>query len=294
MRAALALLLLAGCGNTGENAVSEEVACADLVKAVCGQLQACSDAAVKLYYGDQATCEARLTVTCKSSLHDPGTTLTTNRLDACAKKTMAATCTALANHVVPDECKAVPGTLANGSACGDDGQCQSAYCKKAAKAACGVCAARDATCVRDDDCDSGLVCANMACVARGAQGASCDAGHPCGYGLTCEGGACQTPPGAGMTCTASASGGSCDQAQGYFCNPVSNVCQAFSFANAGEPCGLVNQGYAVCAANGRCTSMLNGNCLAAAADGAACDDTNGPNCQSPSQCINSVWSVPLR
>jgi hypothetical protein len=35
-----------------------------------------------------------------------------------------------------------------------------------------------------------------------------------------------------------------------------------------------------------------GTCVAAAADGAACDPTNGPMCTDPAVCVNSVCEVP--
>jgi hypothetical protein len=37
--------------------------------------------------------------------------------------------------------------------------------------------------------------------------------------------------------------------------------------------------------------MLMGNCVAAAADGAACNDANDPKCQLPAQCINNVCTL---
>jgi hypothetical protein len=292
MRKVWLLLVVAGCGDSSEMQISQDIACADLANAICGQFQSCGAPAIKLYYGDLTTCQTRLAASCKTSLKDPGTTLTTNRLDACAKKLTALSCTDAFNHTIPDECKPTPGALADGTPCGDDSQCQSAYCKKPAAGVCGVCAKKSDACVRDDDCPSGLVCGGTVCITRVTQGNSCSGGQPCAYGLVCDGGTCKTPPGTGMACTATAAGGNCDQTQGNFCNPISNVCQAFTFANAGEPCGLVNMGYSVCAANGRCTGMLNGNCMAAAADGAACNATNGPNCQLPAQCINSVCVLP--
>jgi hypothetical protein len=289
---ALLAMVMVGCNGDNAAMVSEDVACTDFANAYCGELMKCGAPAITLYYGDVTTCEMRLKGPCKSSLHEPGTTLTPNRLDACAQKLMAESCNDAYNHVIPAECKAVAGALADGTPCGGDGQCKNAFCKKAAGMSCGVCASRNGSCVLDADCDSGLVCAAGTCVMRVAAGGMCDQGHPCQYGLVCDAATCKTPPGTGMMCTASAGGGNCDQTQGNFCNPISNVCQAVGYAGAGQPCGLVNMGYTVCSANGHCSGQLMGNCVAAAADGAACNAANGPNCQLPAQCINSVCTLP--
>jgi hypothetical protein len=284
-------MLVAGC-DSGVTQVSEAVACADFVNALCGELDKCGAPEVKILYGDVTTCQTRLTITCKSALHNPGTTLTTNRLDACAKDIMALSCTSAFNHTIPDSCKAVPGTLADGAVCGDDGQCKSAFCKKPAGSACGVCGERDGTCVVDGDCVSGSVCAGTTCVQRAAMGAACSDTQPCMYGLVCDGGSCKMPAGLGMSCTPNTSGGNCDLTQGNFCNPVSMVCQAVGYAGPGASCGLQGSGYSVCTSNGRCTAQINGNCKAAAADGAACDPVNQPNCQPPATCINSLCTLP--
>jgi len=289
MRIALLVTVMAACSGSNPAMISEDVACTDFANAICGALMKCGAPAVTLYYGDLTTCETRLKAPCKSTLHDPGTTLTTNRLDACAQKLIAESCADAYNHVVPDECKPLPGALADGTPCGDDGQCKSAYCKKTG--VCCVCGAKGGTCSVDGDCDSGLVCVTGACVMRAAMGAACSDTIPCQYHLVCTGGTCQPPAGTGMKCTATAAGGNCDLTLGDFCNPLSNVCQAVTYAGAGQPCGLVNMGYAVCSGNGHCSGQLMGNCVAAAADGAACNAANGPNCQLPAQCINNVCTL---
>jgi hypothetical protein len=87
----------------------------------------------------------------------------------------------------------------------------------------------------------------------------------------------------------------CDAAKGLYCDPTTRVCALATFAAAGAPCGYVNGAFVGCAAAGHCklaTASLMGTCLAAAADGAACDITNGPECTSPAQCIGSVCKLP--
>jgi hypothetical protein len=284
------VLLLASCGS---DALAPDVACNDFVNALCSQLQNCGAPLVKITYGDEATCELRLKPSCLSTLKDPGTTLTTDRLDSCAKQLMAQTCTAIFNHVVPDACKPTAGSLADGTACGDDNQCKSAYCKKAASSTCGVCGAKSSSCVVDGDCDSASVCAaNGTCVQRGAMGAACSANMPCAYGLSCDNLACATAPGAGQACKADLMGGNCDKTQGLFCT-AGMVCQAAGYANAGQPCGFTGGNIVLCTAGSKCsaTGLQAGTCIAPAADGAACNDTNGPTCEAPASCQNSVCTV---
>lgn len=289
MRTLAGLLLLCSCGS---DPVAPEVACNDFVKALCGQLQTCGAPLVKVEYGDEATCELRLKPSCLTVLKDPGTTLTTDRLDSCSKQLTAQTCTAIFNHVVPDACKATAGMLADGTPCGDDNQCKSAYCKKAG-AACGVCGTRSSSCAVDGDCESGSVCAaNGTCVQRGAMGAACSDNAPCGYGLICDGGTCATAPGPGQACKPDLMGGNCDKTQGLFCT-LGMVCQAVGYANAGQPCGVVSGNFVVCTAGSKCsaTGLQQGTCIAPAADGAACNDTNGPGCEAPATCQNSVCTI---
>jgi len=51
----------------------------------------------------------------------------------------------------------------------------------------------------------------------------------------------------------------------------------------------VGNSFIVCGAAGLC---VNGKCVAAAADGAACDATNGPPCMADAVCAGSKCVVP--
>jgi hypothetical protein len=108
----------------------------------------------------------------------------------------------------------------------------------------------------------------------------------------CTGGSCVAPAGAGMPCDPVAR--NCDQTQGLYCHPMTRVCTAATFVGAGGSCGLVNNAYVGCSASGHCkiTAGLMGTCLAAAADGAACDSTAGPDCTPPAQCVAAVCKLP--
>ena len=292
MRRLCALLaLVAGCGG-----VSVDKACTDAANNLCARLQACAAPLITTVYGDLATCEMRSKLTCPQGLMAPSTSETPDRLDSCASQVPMIACTDLYTRAAPpSSCQAQPGKLANGAACGTDAQCMSAFCKTPANAVCGVCGMRSAagnSCSVNNDCDYGLACANAVCVAYGAVGATCDTNHPCGAPNKCRGGSCVTPVAAGGACDFVAQ--DCDATQGLYCNQQ-RVCAMATFAAAGQPCGIVNGAYVGCSGGARCkgaTLTMPGTCLAPAADGAACDVNNGPDCLSPAQCVNSLCKLP--
>ncbi len=199
---------------------------------------------------------------------------------------------------LPSACLAVAGQLSNGSICGDSSQCQSAYCNTGADGTCGACGAArggpGATCERDDDCTYGSLCESGSCVTPGTAGATCDGTHVCQKTLTCRAGICSTPAGAGTACTT----GSCNALAGLYCSTGSSpVCTSITLAAVGQPCGLINGALVACSASGHCdvvTGTGAGTCKGAAADGAACDDTNGPMCLSPATCgaTSKVCTLP--
>jgi hypothetical protein len=293
----LGLLLVtlgAGCGG-----VSADKACTDLALSLCTQIQSCAPALISLNYGDVATCQARAKIGCLPSLMAPSTSATPDKLDGCASALTSASCDALFVRDTPKACIPDPGKLANGTACGDDAQCVNAYCKKASGQVCGVCSMRAAAggaCTIADDCDYKLTCASSVCVTPGAVGAVCDGGHPCAAPNVCKGGTCAAPGEAGASCTPSAGGGDCDLPKGLFCNPQSMVCAQLTFAAPGAACGFVGGNVVACSGGARCktstASPFSGTCLAPAADGAACDATNGPDCVAPAECVNGACKLP--
>jgi hypothetical protein len=67
-----------------------------------------------------------------------------------------------------------------------------------------------------------------------------------------------------------------------------------TFAGAGEACGIINAKFVSCAANGKCrpgANPLQGTCVAAAADGAPCDETAGPLCTPPAICVSGLCKL---
>jgi hypothetical protein len=161
------------------------------------------------------------------------------------------------------------GALPNGAACGFDAQCQSTYCSVGLGTLCGTCGSPPAvggSCA-ELFCGPGLICAGISktCGTPVAVGAACDPA-PCSPGSVCVG------------------------AVG------TRRCQAaVSVAAGGQPCGLVGGSRVECAAQGLCklaTGQTSGTCLSAAADGAACDDTNGPLCALPARCVAGTCQLP--
>lgn len=291
-RVFLLMLLVSGCGSS----VGADQACTDAATALCTELQNCEGAVVTLGYGDLATCEARVKLSCSPALMAPGTSQTPDHLESCAKTAATVSCNQLFSRDTPDACRPKPGKLVDGMACGDDAQCVNGYCKKPANEVCGVCSARaaaGAACTVNDDCDYLLVCAMSLCAAPGAVGASCDDGHPCVAPNVCKASQCTAPIGAGMTCDPVAK--DCDSTQALYCDPATKLCRQAGFATAGGACGVVNGGYVACSGGGHCklgVGLLMGTCLAPAADGAACDATAGPDCLPPAQCVSSVCKLP--
>jgi hypothetical protein len=286
-----------GGGSDSGAAVTTDQAATDVANAYCNRAQACAPAYITISFGDGATCTTRLKATLLPGMGATGSTETPAQYEACAASVPSATCDDLLARTLPAPCQPVPGTLAIGAACAVDGQCASTHCGLPANAACGTCvglAGAGGACNVDDDCQDGMTCQSNACVAYGAENAMCDTTHPCLPDLGCKSGACTAPSPAGTACQ---SGAECDNLHGVFCNPVSMMCEAVSFAGANAACGLVNMQLVVCTGPGSlCTGetapSYAGSCVPYAADGAACDATNGPLCNAGAVCVGGKCAVP--
>lgn len=254
--------------STGPTAAD---ACAALADAACAKLEACSPFAVGALYGDVTRCRERLAVGCLPSFGASGTSATPARTSACAQSLAALPCATLSRGDFGPACAAQPGTLAAGGACGDDAQCASAFCARAADAICGVCAAATRA---GDPC------------VRGA----CSAGTACPAGQTM----CIAPVAgqAGDACTVAEE---CDLVNAVGCDTVDRRCIRLTLATGA--CGanaLINPtSYATCPASGTCSALLAGTCAAAAADGATCSTgTSGPACTPPARCVSGRCTLP--
>jgi hypothetical protein len=292
------IVACSGSSSGSAGAVSADQACSDFASAACQALSGCTAFLIQDVYGDVTTCSTRLKASCGDALAANGTGLTPALRESCVKALPAASCADLYDNNFPSECQAVAGQLANGATCGDSSQCKSAYCNLGADGTCGACGAArgapDAACLRNDDCDYGSLCTGGKCAVPVTAGGTCDTAHPCQQTLACKGGVCATPDEAGAACTT----GSCDQPKGLYCSTGAGpVCTSIGLATAGKACGLVGGGLTVCSAGGHCNVVTGtgaGTCAAAAADGAACDDTNGPTCLPPAVCgaTSKVCTLP--
>jgi hypothetical protein len=288
-------LVLACSSSNSSSSVSADQASTDVATAFCNQYNSCAPPFVQVTYGDIATCQARFKLAVAPTLAAKGTGATPAQYESCATALASASCDDLLSRNLPTSCQTVAGTLANGAACGEDSQCTGKYCNTGTST-CGACstvAAAGSACTSDNGCDYGLSCQNSVCTAYGASGATCDATHACKATLACVNGTCATPLEAGAACP-TIGGAGCDTLKGLYCN-TNKVCATYSFANAGQPCGLVSaQNYVVCSGGGFCKgagALTPGTCEAPAADGAACDAVAGPTCLSPAICTSGVCKL---
>ena len=257
-------------GSTGGPTAQQ--ACATLASAVCSKLATCSAFALSVTYGDEPTCIARASLGCVLTFGASGTSATPARTVACAQSLPALDCAALASGQLGAACEPAAGTVPVAGACGDDTQCASTFCPRAATSACGTCALATKA---GDPCVNG----------------SCSAGTVCPQGQS----TCIVPV-AGKVGDPCTSQEQCDLSHAVGCDTASGKCITLTLATAGGKCGadsIAVTSYAVCPASGSCSAVINGTCSAAAADGQACSTaTTGPQCMPPAKCIGGKCAVP--
>jgi hypothetical protein len=264
--------VLSSCGGTStvSNGPTAQQACAAVAKARCTKIASCSANVLAMRYGDEGTCETRETQNCVTALAAPSTGNTPAATQACATALGGTVdCGAFFLGSAPAECATKTGGLANGAACAFPAQCASAYCAVGSSSVCGTCAAAPAAGAACDTtfCPAGLECASVTktCGTPVQAAAPCD-NAPCAPGTVCAGTA------------------------------GNKACQAIaSTAASGQPCGLVAGARLTCAGQGFCVvpqGQTAGTCLAAAADGAACDLTKGPLCQLTARCVGGTCQLP--
>jgi hypothetical protein len=318
----------AGTAGTGGSGPSGQTACAEEAAALCTLRDTCSpNFNNKHVYGTEAVCQSRTAQTCVNALDASGTGNTPTKVEACAAAYPSEMCVDFFDGNPVTACVPPAGTLATGKACGASGQCASTFCALGQYTVCATCQALPAvgaTCQVQDDCGRDLACAiptvNLGdagvptsglCAAFVKSGGACLTGfNPCQAGLACVGddqlamtmGTCQ-PAGAtvGAACqTTRKKAANCDNDLGLVCiattaTPTIGTCQAIKLVAAGQPCGDMGTpptSFAECTAGGRCNKEsptdLMGTCVAAAADGADCDNdptgTNAP-CLAPAKCV---------
>jgi hypothetical protein len=304
---------IAGCGGT-----SGDTACADSAAARCAQRATCTNSVgITKVYGDMATCLAREKLSCTNALAAKGTGNTPDRVEQCVAALKTESCADYLSGNIPAACVNT-GTLADAAGCAFAGQCSSTYCTGLTNAACGTCGepvASGGDCTNGGTCARGQTCFTtpgsmgmaMSCITEGVAGASCTRSMPCAAGLSCVGmmtmgatGMCM-PAGTavGTACDpTSRTAPGCDRSVGLFCNATSKTCTAVTFAANGAACGVGSDGNLIDCTAGVCYGSviggampMMGTCKADAADGAACDTTNGPGCISPARCVTASGST---
>jgi hypothetical protein len=286
------------------SSVSAQQACSDLATALCAKLGECAPILLSSAYGDSTTCVARAELACGQSLALTNTSDTPSLVESCSQAYSSLSCSDLFQNNPPKACQHTAGPLTTGTPCGTAGQCASNVCVTGTGGCgtCGTAAAAGAACKGSSDCIAGLVCAvdassNLRCVAPAASGADCT-NTPCQVGLVCAGATgskkCAAPLAAGAACDPTTQG--CDGAAGYWCTPRGTRCVQIKFAAAGQPCGYdtTTGDLTECSDSGFCAlaaSSTTGTCVAAAADGQACDTTKGPLCVPPAACTNGTCTV---
>jgi hypothetical protein len=294
---------IVGCGTD----VTADQACAAVAASRCKQLMACSPADFSERWPDLPTCEARDKLACVEAQSAPKTAATPSQTDVCASEISASTCTSFLSGVMtPADCQAPTGPGADGSACEFSGQCSSAFCAIANDALCGTCAelpAAGASCA-SQGCGPTMICVatTQLCQAPVQAAGACNRDTPCGASLACVGatmavmGTCvQRIATAGTACDPTRkTGPDCDPNAGLVCDSAMNVCVTQPIAATGQPCGAVGTSDTRCGGGATCVIPAQatvGVCVAPAADGAACDDTLGPSCQSPAACVGGTCQL---
>ena len=276
-------------------------ACAADAESWCGPLERCAPLSLQELYGDKATCLVRDKLSCVAYLQTRNTE-SASQLLACANALNAETCDEyLYGSTTPAACKVPPGPLGDGAACTYGAQCQSLHCATAAGAPCGVCKQKSpegGPCARSSDCTGGhCSLAAMTCVARPGLGQPCSGN--CNGALICApatpdasdgSGICQTPLGNGAACDPEVD--LCDPLWvGATCDPNTRKCVTTqTVAGPGQGCDT-----AWCSGGASCTiADTDGGgfvCVAAPADGAACDPVDKP-CFRPARCVDNVCRLP--
>jgi len=291
-----------GDGSTVDSLTSAQ-ACAQLAMDRCMLLQMCSMSDLVRRFGDLGTCVTREAMACQAVQDAPDGGETPQDALACATAIVASTCDDFLNKPTPAACDPAAGNGAGG--CAFSAQCQTTFCAIGAFALCGQC--RNVPVVGTgcgaSGCGPDLLCsiANT-CQIPGTLNSQCGRTLPCSNGLSCVGatattnGRCQTE--------ITTLGGQCDFTKknraacnadlGLTCSLATNQCVNLPHVAVGANCGIVNNVDTACTAGATCqipTGQQTGKCVAPAADGAACDTKNGPDCLFPARCIPSSPTV---
>ena len=283
-------------GSSGGASLSVSQVCESYAAKLCNLYQRCIAWNLTYAYGDVATCRARTLIGCAETFVQPVSQAELSSAQDCIDAYDAMSCDDWYADVPIAACN-LPGPRSNGQSCHSDSLCQSLTCQQSSISSCGTCAAQigaGGSCAGGARCGPGLACTNGICTTRGGQGAGCTATSPCAAGLACVAGICGAPVPVGGACNPDGDECSTNGAQFLYC--AQGTCTAAAFAAAGQPCGYVGPQYVYCAGFGTCvqpSGSATGACAAAAADGAACNASNGPDCMPPAECMAGTCQLPV-
>src|SRR6185369_790529 len=184
--------------------------------------------------------------------------------------------------------------LANGVACGANGECASGFCvdgfccNTACNVLCQACSAvkknggANGTCGNipagndpDGECPGATLCSGVATCSLFANGAACSLAGECSSGNCADGVCCNTAcAGTCNACTAAKKGSGANGTCGAVATNTDpdNECPGATSCNAVQACGLFGNGSS-CTLAAECTS---GNCV----DGVCCNTACGSLCQA--------------
>jgi len=282
--------------SDGGTSLTVSQACTKLAAAVCDRLSQCSPYQLQLYYGDQPGCVTRVQLTCAPYVQLNGSSWTPDRLTACAAGYRNGTCADYFATGGPPACRPQPGTLADGAACANSNQCQSAFCSIGVSS-CGTCvtpALAGAVCDSSKPCALGLSCVNSKCAAAADSGQACGSGKPaCQTGLYCQSSVCAPQLAAGTPCDPASLVAQCNPLLGLSCNSTTRTCQASQVVGAGQACGTTGTTTVLCSGGGTCSGTgTSRKCAVAAKDGQSCGVAAGnASCESPATCVSGVCSI---
>lgn len=227
----------ASVDDAADSVVTVSAACAARAKEVCRGFGTCDDFYLGRWYADRAACEAGEQQICERDVDVPGVVDGRKQIEACTEFLRPRSCPGGATALFCGP-RIQRGTLADGSSCIYDEQCEGGLCTLKSDTSdgiivpgCGRCARRaelsDPCSDASDRCDvvsttlrsSGLVCDVTAgrCVARLPAGATCTFADACDTGLGCMDGKC-TPTLAGSRFRLLPSGAPCNVEPNTFCS----------------------------------------------------------------------------
>jgi hypothetical protein len=270
--------------------ITAESACVAYSAAYCQKQKECAPEVFASAYGSSEVCIRQTRYLCPWTFV-PGSgdspTVTSN----CAATISAASC---ANFNHNEACTLARGTLANGSPCQLDLQCDSGRCSRPADPSCGVCRAPSAKgdpCSDSDACGGdGLACDfstnSSVCKAVRKAGESCaDTLDLCEFQSFCNPqGMCESTKAAGAPC---ASTDQCQWEIGLVCLSDSR-CGPWRLVGRGETC----DGNDVSCLGGSVCNLTTMKCEAYALDGQPCTPPdNSAGCEFGLTCVAGKCAV---